>query len=40
MFKNRETGLTEKQEAFCVEIVKSPNNNITDAYRKAYNVRR
>jgi len=38
MFKNRVTGLTEKQEAFCVEVVTSPNNNLADSYRNAYGV--
>jgi phage terminase small subunit len=40
MFKNRETGLTEKQEAFCVEVVKSPNANMAEAYRIAFDAGR
>jgi phage terminase small subunit len=36
MLRNRETGLTENQEAFCVEVVKSPNGKMAEAYRKAF----
>jgi phage terminase small subunit len=37
MTRNKLTGLTPKQEVFCVELVKSSEGNATAAYRAAYN---
>ena len=34
---DKETGLTDKQEAFCIELVKARNGKVADAYRKAFN---